>query len=98
MQFMRTMDNDKDNIMPASIAKANECKGYLNAIVQSTRLLDDAGKRVLPACIDGKTTLPEIVHAFIGYAYKNSQLLRQPAMMVAYAAMGAAFPCKKADQ
>jgi len=74
--------------------KANQCWGFVGAVLQYAMLADSDGKTLLGACPGPDTTIVQVIDVFIQYARSHPEKVDLSAAAVAYNAMADAFPCK----
>src|SRR6266516_2517790 len=72
--------------------KALVCWGYMQAMQDLSVLADEDGRRIMGACPSQRTTLLELIQAFLSYA--RSHKLPDNAALAVTRALQEAFPCK----
>src|SRR5207249_3884337 len=72
--------------------KALVCWGYMQAMQDLSVLADEDGRRMMGACPPERTTLLELIQAFVSYA--RSHELPDNAALAVTRALQEAFPCK----
>ena len=72
--------------------KALVCWGYMQAMQDLSVLADEDGRRIMGACPSQRTTLLELIQAFLSYA--RSHELPDNAALAVTRALQEAFPCK----
>jgi hypothetical protein len=72
--------------------KALVCWGYMQAMQDLSVLGDEDGRRFMGACPPERTTLLELIQAFVSYA--RSHELPDNAALAVTRALQEAFPCK----
>src|SRR6266536_4254833 len=72
--------------------KALVCWGYMQAMQDLSVLADEDGSRIMGACPSQRTTLLELIQAFLSYA--RSHELPDNAALAVTRALQEAFPCK----
>jgi hypothetical protein len=72
--------------------KALVCWGYMQAMQDVSVLTDEDGRRIMGACPPERTTLLELIQAFVSYA--RSHELPDNAALAVTRALQEAFPCK----
>ena len=72
--------------------KALVCWGYMQAMQDLSVLADEDGRRVMGACPPERTTLLELIQAFVSYA--RSHEVPDNAALAVTRALQEAFPCK----
>ncbi len=72
--------------------KALVCWGYMQAMQDLSVLADEDGRRIMGACPPERTTLLELMQAFVSYA--RSRELPDNAALAVTRALQEAFPCK----
>jgi Ssp1 endopeptidase immunity protein Rap1a len=72
--------------------KALVCWGYMQAMQDLSVLADEDGRRIMGACPPQRTTLLELIQAFVSYA--RSHELSDNAALAVTRALQEAFPCK----
>ena len=75
--------------------RALVCWGYMQAIQDFSVLADPEGRRVLGACPREKTTLLELIEAFVAYARSHARDLPENAALAVTQALQEAFPCSE---
>src|SRR5215471_15269823 len=71
--------------------KALVCWGYMQAMQDLSVLVDEDGRRFMGACPPRRTTLLELIQAFVSYA--RSHELPDNAALAVTRALHEAFPC-----
>jgi len=66
--------------------------GYMQAMQDLSVLADEDGRRIMGACPPQRTTLLELIQAFVSYA--RSHELPDNAALAVTRALQEAFPCK----
>jgi Rap1a immunity proteins len=72
--------------------KALVCWGYMQAMQDLSVLAEEDGRRIMGACPPQRTTLLELIQAFVSYA--RSHELPDNAALAVTRAFQEAFPCK----
>jgi Rap1a immunity proteins len=86
-----TIGSGKEIRIP-STKKALVCWGYMQAMQDLSVLADEDGRRVMGACPPERTTLLELIQAFVSYA--RSHELPDNAALAVTRALQDTFPCK----
>ena len=74
--------------------KANQCWGFVGAVLQYSMLADQSGKTLLGSCPGPDATVVQVTDAFVKYAQSHPEKADLSAAAAAYNAMADAFPCK----
>jgi Rap1a immunity proteins len=74
------------------------CWGYMQAIKDFSVLADPKGRRLLGACPPEKTTLLELIEAFVAYARSHARDLPQNAALAVTQAVQQTFPCAESSR
>jgi len=74
--------------------KANQCWGFVGAVLQYSMLADQNGKTLLGACPGPDATVIQVIDVFVKYAQSHPEKADLSAAAAAYNAMADAFPCK----
>src|SRR5262245_33454892 len=74
--------------------KALVCWGYMQAIQDLSVLADEDGRRIMGACPPERTTLLELIQAFVSYARSHADKLPDNAALAVSRALHEAFPCE----
>ncbi len=73
--------------------KALVCWGYMQAMQDLSGLADEDGRRIMGACPPERTTLLELIQAFVSYARLHADELPDNAALAVARALQEAFPC-----
>jgi hypothetical protein len=73
--------------------KALVCWGYMQAMQDLSVLADEDGRRIMGACPPERTTLLELIQAFVSYARSHADELPDNAALAVTRALQEAFPC-----
>ena len=74
--------------------KALVCWGYMQAMQDLSVLADEEGRRVMGACPPERTTMLELIQAFVSYARSHADKLPDNAALAVSRALHEAFPCE----
>jgi Rap1a immunity proteins len=74
--------------------KALVCWGYMQAMQDLSALADEDGRRIMGACPPERTTLLELIQAFVSYARSHAGKLPDNAALAVSRALHEAFPCE----
>jgi Rap1a immunity proteins len=74
--------------------KALVCWGYMQAMQDVSVLTDEDGRRIMGACPPERTTLLELIQAFVSYARSHAGKLPDNAALAVSRALHEAFPCE----
>jgi hypothetical protein len=78
--------------------KALVCWGYMQAMQDLSVLADEGGRRIMGACPPERTTLLELIQAFLSYARSHAGKLPDNAALAVSLALHEAFPCETNGQ
>lgn len=73
--------------------EALTCWGYMEAMQDLSVWVDENGRRILGSCPSVKTTVLEMIQAFVKYARSHRSQLQGNAAVIAMMAFQEAFPC-----
>ena len=74
--------------------KALVCWGYMQAMQDLSVLADENGRRIIGACPPERTTLLELIQAFVSYARSHADRLPDNAALAVSQALHESFPCE----
>jgi hypothetical protein len=80
--------HQKVSLMPGLL-----CLGYMQAMQDISVLTDEEGERVLGSCPSAKTTLEQLILAFMTYSDSHRDQLDQSAAVMVIKSFRSAFPC-----
>jgi len=78
--------------------KALVCWGYMQAMQDLSVVADEDGRRIMGACPPERTTLLELIQAFLSYARSHAGKLPDNAALAVSLALHEAFPCETNGQ
>jgi hypothetical protein len=78
-----------------STKQALQCWVYMQAMQDLSVLADQDGNRIMGSCPPAKTTLLQLIHAFVTYARSHPSELQGNTAVVVLKAFSEAFPCRQ---
>jgi hypothetical protein len=72
------------------------CWGYTEGMQDLLVWVDENGHRIMGSCPSGKTTVLELIQAFVKYARSHRSELQDNAAVIVRMAFQEAFPCDQA--
>ena len=76
-----------------STKEALLCWGYMRAMQNISVLADESGQRIMGSCPPERTTLLQLIHAFVSYARSHPNELQDNTAVVVIRALHETFPC-----
>lgn len=73
------------------------CLGYMQAMQDLATVVDDNGQGVLGSCPDERTTLIELIQAFLDYSRSHPDGTSEKAAIAAIRSFRIAYPCPPVD-